>query len=229
MTVPAVAFVRERLEALADPARAAQMQAYLKTTQPMLGVSRPAQKPVWRDLKRAFVPADRAEWEATVRALWAEPEREMQYAAIDYAEGFRRREFLDPTVVPLLEQMVVEGAWWDLVDEIASHLVGAVVASHREVMRPVLEGWITHEHLWLRRTAVLAQLRHKGDTDTAMLFDFCLRCAPETSFWMRKAIGWALRQHAHHDPEAVRRFLEAHGDALSGLSRREASKHLGAK
>jgi 3-methyladenine DNA glycosylase AlkD len=226
MIDPRVDFVRQRLMALADPERARQQQAYLKTTQPMFGVSRPDQRAIDKQLVAAHPPVDRGDWEAGVRALWSQPERDLQYAAIGYARALSRRRFLVPQTMPLLEQMVREGAWWDLVDEIAAHLVGEVVLRHREAVRPVLQRWIDDDDVWVRRTALLAQLRHKGDTDVEQLFDFCSRQAHDDSFWIRKAIGWALRTHARIDPDAVRAFLAEQGDRLSGLSRREASKHL---
>jgi hypothetical protein len=108
--------VRERLRPLADPERAAAQQAYLKTDQPMFGVGRPAFQAVMRELVREHPPADRAAWERDVAALWEGPERDLRYAAIAWARAFRRRRFLDLDVVPLLERMVREGAWWDLVD-----------------------------------------------------------------------------------------------------------------
>ena len=220
-----VAAVRAGLAPLADPDAAVAMQRYLKTDMPMLGVKRPDQKRVFRDAMKAHPPRDRAEWASAVEQLWAGPERELKHAAIAWAGGFRKR-FLDPDAVPLLERMVREGAWWDLVDDIAAHLVGHVVLRHRDAMRPMLERWIADPDLWVRRTALLAQIRHGEDADGALLFDTCLRQANDTSFWIRKAIGWALREHAKTDPDAVRAFLAAHGSELSGLSRREASKHL---
>lgn len=225
-TAGLVALAHTRLAEAADAANAAKMQAYLKTEQPMYGTRRPDQKPIGRELKATFVPEDAAAWRAGVEALWAEPQRELQYAAIDYARGFARRRFLTPDTLPLWERLAREGAWWDLVDEIAVHLVGGVVARHRAASREVLDRWIADDDLWVRRTAILAQIHHKGDTDVEQLFGYCLAQADDPTFWIRKAIGWALRQHARTDPDAVRAFLAAHGDRLSGLSRREASKHL---
>jgi 3-methyladenine DNA glycosylase AlkD len=220
-----VADLRATLAPHADPARATSMAAYLKTDMPMLGVSRPDQKRVFREVFARHPTKDPAEWESAVRLAWAGPERELKYAAIALLLAFRKR-FLTMAAVPLLEQLAREGAWWDLVDEIAAHAVGEVVARHRDEMRPVLVRWIEDPDLWVRRTALLAQLRHRRDTDTELLFDFCSRQAADKSFWIRKAVGWALRAHAHTDPDAVRAYLAAHGEALSGLSRREASKHL---
>lgn len=122
--------------------------------------------------------------------------------------------------------MAVEGAWWDLVDDVAANLVGALLLGHRAAMRPVMEAWVDDDDMWRRRTAILSQLRHRDQTDAEMLFDFCRRRAHETEFFIRKAIGWALREYSKTDPGAVAAFLRRHGDELSGLSRREAAKHL---
>jgi 3-methyladenine DNA glycosylase AlkD len=121
---------------------------------------------------------------------------------------------------------VTEGAWWDFVDDVASHLVGRVTLLERESVRPVLERWIDHPDMWLRRTAILSQLGHKDKTDWEMLADFCLRRAHEKEFFIRKAIGWALREYARIEPDVVRRFATENRERLSGLSFREATKHV---
>lgn len=208
-----------------DPKRAAETRTYLKTDMPMFGIPRPAHKDIARTLLKQHVPASREEWEAAVLGAWKGPERELKYAAIAILRGYRGR-WLTMEAVPLLERLVREGAWWDLVDEIATHPVGDVLSAHRAEMRPVLERWIADDHLWLRRTAILAQVRHKEKTDVPMLLDFCRRQAGDPTFWIRKAIGWALREHAHTDPAVVRAFLVEMGDRLSPLSRTEAGKHL---
>ncbi len=218
--------VSSRLRALGDPERAVAQQRYLKTDQPIFGVTRPAFKIVMRDIVRERPPVDREAWERDVVELWAGPERDLRWAAVSWARAFRRRRFVDLATVPLWERMVWEGAWWDLVDEIAVKVVGQLVADEREAMRPVLRRWIEDPDLWVRRTAILAQHDHKEATEVDLLLDFCRRQASDKSFWIRKAIGWALRQHAKTDPDVVRAFLSEQGDRLSGLSRREAARHL---
>jgi 3-methyladenine DNA glycosylase AlkD len=93
-------------------------------------------------------------------------------------------------------------------------------------MRPVLERWIESPVMWLRRAAIICHNGHKDGTDWLQLSDFCLRRSQEKEFFIRKAIGWALREYARTNPEAVRTLLQRHGDQLSGLSYREAAKHL---
>lgn len=200
------------------------MQAYMKTSMPFYGVSSPVRRLVARRLRDEFPPATTAEHRAQVEDLWALAHREEKYLAIDLAQSYLR--FITFDQLGLYERMVREGAWWDFVDEIAAHLVGRVVLDDREQMRPILEQWIDDTDLWIRRTAILSQLLHKERTDAAMLFDFCLRRAGDKEFFIRKAIGWALRQYARTDPEAVREFVASHSDSLSGLSIREATKHL---
>jgi 3-methyladenine DNA glycosylase AlkD len=212
------------LKAVADPERAISMAAYMKTDMPFYGVSSPARRPIARELKLRYPAGSATGYRENVRVLWALPHREEKYMAIGYALSFKKLITFEQ--IDLYQQMVTEGAWWDFVDVVASDLVGRVVLDTRERMRPVLEEWIDHDDMWLRRTALLAQLRHKTATDEAMLFDFCQRHAHEKEFFIRKAIGWALREYARVNPEAVRGFLRDHEAHLSGLSRREAAKHL---
>lgn len=217
-------FALAELRRLGESSRAAGMQAYLKTDMAFFGVSSADRKTITRRLKSELAPLSNGEYRAQISELWEQPWRETRYLAIAVARAHPLFVTLDN--LDLFEQMIRAGAWWDLVDEIAAHLIGRLVLDQREAMRPVLEAWIDDPDMWIRRTAILAQLRHKQQTDTAQLFDFCLRRADEPEFFIRKAIGWALRQYAHTDPGAVRAFLAEHGDELSGLSRREAAKHL---
>ena len=212
------------LRAEGDEERARQMQAYMKTDMAFFGVGAAPRKSVARFLKQQHPPATREEYRSQVRDLWAQPWREAKYLAIDVARAHRR--FVSTDNLDLYEQLIREGAWWDFVDVIASHLVGRVALDDRTLVRPLLEDWIDDDDMWIRRTAILAQLNHKEHTDADLLFDFCLRRSHETEFFIRKAIGWALRQYARVDPEAVRRFVRANSDRLAPLSIREATKHL---
>ena len=208
----------------ADPAKAPAMAAYMKTTMPFYGVSGPARRAICREVASQYPPADSDAYREGVLALWAQPHREEKYLAIAYARAFPK--MVTATELPLYRRLVVEGAWWDFVDEIAIHLVGHTVRTEPETAWQVVDGWVDDPDMWLRRTAILSQNRSREATDTRRLFDFCLRRSHEREFFIRKAIGWALRDYAKTNPDGVRQFLEEHGTDLSPLSVREASKHL---
>lgn len=221
---PVVAFVQERLAPVANPDDARSMQAYLKTEMPILGVHAPDIKLIAREAAKS-IPVDTQDaYEQAVSALWRGRYREHKWLAVAYARRFKA--FIVPASLPLYERMIREGAWWDLVDETAIHLVGKVLLDHPRETWPVIDSWIDHEDLWLRRTALICQNRHHERTDQTRLFRYCLRRADEREFFIRKAIGWALRAHSYHAPEAVKTFLLEHRHLLSGLSYREGAKAL---
>lgn len=227
-----VGAVRAALAGAGDPERAAQQQAYMKSELPYVGLGAPALKALLRPLLVEHRFVDRAQWEAAVLELWEDAtHREEWYAAIALLRDRAYRDWLDPDLLPLLQHLVRTGAWWDVVDEIASHLVGQVLLDHRGAATPTMDAWaVDEESMWVRRTAMLAQLRHGADTDTDLLERVLVANLDDTAygreFFVRKALGWALRQHARTDAAWVRTFVETHADRLSGLSRREALKHL---
>lgn len=219
--------VRSVLAAAGDPRRAADQQRYMKSAMPYHGVSLPAVRRLTRPLLRAAAFDSRAAWERDVRDLWdSATHREERYVASALARHRAAAAWQDPDALPLYRHLIVTGAWWDVVDEVAAHLVGGVLAAHRAATTPTIRAWARDEDLWLRRTAVICQLQHGADTDTALLAEAIEANVADTSFWLRKAIGWALRQHARTDPAWVRARVDQLGDRLSGLSRREALKHL---
>jgi 3-methyladenine DNA glycosylase AlkD len=219
--------VRATLAGAGNPERAVAQQAYMKSAMPFRGIAAPELRRLLRPVLAAYQPTQRDEWEATVRELWdGATHREERYAAIAIARHRKAREWQDPAALDLYWHLVVTGAWWDLVDEIAAHLVGGVLAGHRDAVTPVMRAWSRDDELWVRRTAVLSQVRHRDDTDRTLLHDVIVANAADSSFWLRKAIGWALRELARTDPDWVRAEVDRLGPALSGLSRREALRLL---
>ncbi len=153
--------------------------------------------------------------------------RELMYAACHYAEQFE--EHLTTAHLPLFKRLIVEGGWWDIVDWVGGKAVGHIVRTQRGAAAPIMRKWLEDDDLWVRRAAIICQLGHKGETDEAMLFDFCLRRADEEDFFIRKAIGWSLRQYAWTEPETVKKFLKAHGKKFAALTVREAGKNIGVR
>jgi 3-methyladenine DNA glycosylase AlkD len=211
--------VRAALAPLADPVRADGMGAYMKGKFAFLGVQTPLRRQATRDLIRA----NSADPLAAATGLWREPEREFQYVACDLLA--RHAERLPAAALDGLLALVSDKSWWDTVDALA-HTIGTLVRRFPALVGQ-MDRLIDDADLWRRRIALLHQLGAKGDTDSARLFDYCLRRADEKEFFIRKAIGWALRDYAWHDSRAVQRFLDQHGARLSPLSRREAAKNLG--
>lgn len=212
--------VRSGLAARADPDAAQGMQAYMKSAMPFLGVAAPARAALLRDLRPLL--GDRATVGAAAEQLWDDARaREERYVATALA----RRLAPQPHRLPLYRHWIVTGAWWDHVDEIAARLVGPALRADPAGVTPVLRSWTRAPDRWLRRAAVICQLGAKHGTDLALLTEAIEASLDDGDFFLRKGIGWALRQHARTDPEWVRGFVATH-PALSPLSRKEALRHL---
>jgi 3-methyladenine DNA glycosylase AlkD len=221
----AVAMVQSALADAADPEKAAGMQAYMKTDMPFYGVQKPERARILRRLCKEHPPADHGQYLSLATALWELPHREEKYLAQGVATAFPK--WIIPESFPLYERFVVEGAWWDFVDETATHMIRTLVLGHPGYTWPIMDHWIDDPDMWRRRSALLCQIGAGSRTDQERLFDYCRRCAHETEFFIRKAIGWALRDYGRTAPEEVAHFATTHRDELSGLSYREATKHLG--
>lgn len=217
--------IRAELRAVADPERAPQMQAYMKSRLPFLGVPVPDVRRLARELAGHHPFASRSDLETTVSALWTEARfREERYAATALLDTRSARALRSPDLLALYRELIVSGAWWDHVDELARR-VGELRARWPEVITPELRRWTVAEDVWLRRASIICQLGAGRDTDLELLAAAIEANAGAREFFLRKAIGWALRDYARVDPQWVRGFVAAHD--LSPLSRREALKHLG--
>jgi 3-methyladenine DNA glycosylase AlkD len=219
--------IRAGLRACADPERAAPMRAYMKSVMPYLGVRLPQVREVCRPLLAEGPNLDRDTWEAVVRELYdGAAYREERYAALVVVRHRRYERFLRATAMPLLEHLVRVGAWWDLVDEV-SHGVGHVLIADRTATTPTIRSWCRDPDLWIRRSAIICQVGHGDRTGRVLLSAAVEANLDGRDFFIRKAIGWALRDLARTDPDFVRSFVTTHGERLAPLSRREALKHLG--
>ena len=223
LAADAVARLDAAFAEAARPDRAPAMAAYLRNRYAFLGIAAPervvACRAAWADLP-APEPDD---VEALVRALWARDAREHQYAALWFLQRHEHR--LPSTFLPVARDLITTKSWWDTVDPLAVHVVGDLVRADRR-LAAVMDRWIDDDDIWLARTAILHQNAWKTDTDADRLFRYCLRRAGDTEFFIRKAIGWALRERSKVDADGVRRFVADHADELSGLSRREAVRWL---
>jgi 3-methyladenine DNA glycosylase AlkD len=219
---------RAGLAELADPAAAEPMRAYMKSPMPFRGVPKPPRETLLKALVAAHPPADADELVAVADELWTGAEfREERYLALGLLGQRRYARWARPSWVGSLHRRwIVTGAWWDFTDELANRHVGPLLRGHPGEVTPVVRGWIDDPDRWLRRTSVICQLGSGAAIDLGLLTDAIEANLDDRDFFLRKGIGWALRQHARTDPEWVRAFVDAH-PGLSPLSRREALKHLG--
>jgi 3-methyladenine DNA glycosylase AlkD len=210
-------------DASRDEAKAAAMTRYMRDLFPFYGIPAPAQREIYRTaLGGAPVPAE-ADLRSVARSCWERHEREWQYFACGYLRQHGR--IASPRFIKTVELLITNKSWWDTVDSLAAHTTGPLVRRWPELTK-VMDRWIGSDNFWLARTAILHQLGYKSATDADRLFDYCLRRAADSEFFVRKAIGWALREYSKTDPDAVASFVGDHGSKLSGLSRREALKWL---
>lgn len=218
--------IRTGLAALANPAKAPDMRAYMKSDMPFRGVQKPARQTLAARLFAEHPLSDVDTWTATVLDLWHGAEyREERYLALDLTAHRPYARWQGPGRLPLYEELIVTGAWWDFVDEIANRRIGPLVRAHPAALMPVMRTWSRDPDRWKRRTSIICQLGSKQDTDVSLLSDTIEANIADPDFFLRKGIGWALRQFAKTEPGWVRAFVDAHS-GLSPLSRREAMKHL---
>ncbi|MFJ6443459.1 DNA alkylation repair protein [Streptomyces sp. NPDC091649] len=207
----------------ADPVRAETAAAYMKHVAPFLGIPAPERRALSRTVPAGTGRPDEADCTAIALRCWRLPEREYQYFAADYLRRYVGR--CSSGFLPILHHLVTTVPWWDTVDVLAAHVAGPLVAADPALARE-MDRWIDDPCLWAARTALLHQLRYREATDADRLFGYCLRSADHPDFFIRKAIGWALREYAKTDPTAVRDFVEGARPRLSPLSVREALKNL---
>ena len=197
------------------------MAAYMKDLFPYLGIA----KPVRAKLQSSFIKESRLlktiEWDLIDR-LWALPEREFQYLAIDYLLALKQHLGFED--VDKIKSLVASKSWWDTVDMLASHAVGSLCLRHPSLISSHILEWARSDNIWLARTAILFQLKYKEKTDVQVLAQIIKQNLNSREFFINKAIGWALREYSKSDPEWVRAFISGH--QLQPLSVREASKYL---
>jgi len=218
--------IRRVLRERADPERAAGAQAYMKSPLPSLGVRVPTVRQAVARAAREFPPASAEQLRATVLELWRSSTfREERYAAIDLTAHRLVAQDLD--MLPVYEEIIRTGAWWDFADGVSGRICNLLLA-HPAEMTTVLRRWSRDPDVWVRRAAITSQLRAGKATDRRLLAAVIEPNLADREFFIRKAIGWALRQYARTAPEWVAAFVAGHRDAMSPLSRKEALRRLAA-
>ncbi|MGW9415928.1 DNA alkylation repair protein [Arthrobacter cupressi] len=216
--------IRAALGSVADPERARSAQAYMKSDMPSLGVPVPHVRRIAKDAAKAAPFTSASELRDTVLTLWREASaREERYAAIDLTAA--RLVAADLQMLPVYEEFIRTGAWWDLVDGVSPRIRELLLA-HPDLMPELLLRWSADGDMWVRRAAITSQLGAKGRTSTTLLAAVILPNLADGEFFIRKAIGWALREYGKSDPGWVAAFVAEHREQLSPLSYREAVRRL---
>lgn len=202
---------------------AVPMAAYMKNHFPFLGIKTPERKVLLKQfyLETAILSEERLPKDF-LQEVWSLPEREYQYAVLGMI--MRRPRWLLPEHVPWLEELITTKSWWDTVDTIASNIIGELFLREPQLIDTYIPKWKNHENLWLRRTTILFQLKYKQKTDVDLLFHLIRINREDKDFFIRKAIGWALREYSKTDPAIVEEFIKR--EKLSTLSEREGMKHI---
>jgi len=210
-------FEKNRNDANAEP-----MKKYMKGHFPFLGIKSPGRKMLeGQFFKENGILKEPLNWEF-VFGLWAKEEREYQYTALVYLEKSLKKLQKDDLV--FLEKLITTKSWWDTVDALAPKPVGTISLNFPEVIAETIDTWANHENLWLRRAAILFQLKYKQNTNEKILYQYILKNAESKEFFIQKAIGWALREYSKTKPASVKAFIESH--ILAPLSVREGSKYV---
>ena len=217
--------VQRAFTPLADASRAKQMKAYLLDQFEFLGLPAPVRR-------QAVKSMGNVQWQsaadvlAAAELLWQKPQREYRYTAVDLLRKHSAR--LTVNDLPALQALLLRDAWWETVDGLSAVIAEVMHAAVQQQPNAAeaMDAWLKHPSHWVRRSAMLHQLGWRLDTDTTRLFGYAQQLADEQEFFIRKAIGWALRDYARWTPIAVTKFLVQYRAHLSGLTLREAAKHL---
>jgi 3-methyladenine DNA glycosylase AlkD len=225
---PLLAVLRRELAAAGTKERAEGARAYMKSAMPFHGVDARTLRAICKSAFAAHPVTGAAAWRRDVLALWrGATYREERYAAIELTGDRRARAFQTMDTLGMYEEMIVTGAWWDLVDALATKRLGEILRNEPAPMRKAMRAWSRGGDLWKRRSAILCQITFKKDADLDLLFDLIEPSLSSKEFFLRKAIGWALRSHAWTDEKPVIAYVEKNRARLSGLSIREALKNVG--
>ena len=218
-----VNYIRKELTKAADPVKAPQMQAYMKTEQPFYGVQLKLRKQIFRNAIKKYPITSRDEWEEVIIELWQDTHREAMYQALEIAERYNK--YHDENAWQLFEKLLRSATNWDTVDWLSSNLIGVLVNKYRHFEKDIWE-WTDDDNFWVRRASLLAHLKHKEKTNIKLLSQTILKLAHEKEFFIRKAIGWVLRQYSYTDTDWVKQFIAKYEYRLSGLSKREGLKAI---
>lgn len=225
ITIPNEIFLRETQLAFgnqSNPVNAQKMKAYMRNQFEYIGMKSELRKITQRKIIQKLGVPEEEQLEVIARELWILPEREYQYFAMELLKSRIRKAPAD--TIKLLEDLILAKSWWDTIDFISPSLVGAIFKNYPDLIIPVTDRWMDSGNIWLQRSCILFQLKYKEDMNLELLYKFIDQLKDSKEFFIKKSIGWILRQYSKFNPNEVRRFVES--TELQLLSIREAMKYV---
>lgn len=220
-----VALIEKRLREGATPERAEKEKSYLKSDLVFLGATVPAIRKVTRKILKEHDNLESSEILAVVDHLWSTGIHELRRSAVEILEA--KVNEISPDDIGRVERLIRESFTWALADNLAACVVGPLVEQHRELVE-VMDRWSSDPDFWIRRSALLSHLRslRRGEGDFDRFCSYADTMLEEREFFIRKAIGWVLREIGRKRPELVVAWLEPRLDRVAGLTLREALRHV---
>ncbi len=213
-------FLEELYKKYSDPVKAVPMKKYMKDQFEYLGITSVPRKEIHKEFFRINGKPDGGAVKSIVSELWGKPQREYQYFGMTLMQKMEKKQGME--ILPVYEFMIINKSWWDTVDFIAANLAGPILCRNRCEIPRITREWMDSGNMWLQRTALLFQLKYKDDTDSLLLFSLISELKGRKEFFIRKAIGWALREYSKTDPDKVRKFINS--TELSPLSVKEGMR-----
>jgi 3-methyladenine DNA glycosylase AlkD len=210
--------LRILMNANANRQYALAMKKYLRNKFEFFGINSPLRKELFRKYVKENGWPEIAAIEMICKELYSQPEREMHYFAMEMIE--RNIKKLNRSDIKLFEFMIVTNSWWDTVDFIAASALGKFFRNYPDLIDQVTKVWMDSGNIWLQRSCILFQLKYKKSTNTELLFDYIDKLKSSDEFFIKKSIGWSLREYSKHNPEEV--ILYTDRTILKPLSRKEA-------
>ena len=221
--MPFVSELIATFEAIQNPDQAQKMQAYLKDHFTCYGIPTPQRRATFTALMNTHKSEINLHFRAIAWELFTQPQRELQHCGIEILQKLLPKNW-QKNDLELVEKFLVMHSWWDSVDTVAKYLLGGYLSRFPEETFEVIERYSNSDNLWLNRSAIIFQLGYKAKTNADLLFSECLKHAHSKEFFIKKAIGWALREYHRYQPQAVEQFVASH--TLKPLSKKEALKHV---
>ncbi|MFD0861952.1 DNA alkylation repair protein [Sungkyunkwania multivorans] len=199
------------------------MKAYLKGKFEFYGIKTPKRRELLKEVLKSHVDEVQQQLDSVVYDLYSQNYRELHMCGMELYYKFKNKKYMLGDIA-MIKYLITTHSWWDTVDYIAKWILGGYLLKFPEEKRTVIDTFSSAHDMWLNRSAILFQLGYKAKTDSEELFKQCKKHADSDEFFIKKAIGWALREFGKTDPEAVLAFVNS--TTLKPLSRKEAIRNI---